>query len=167
VRLRTLLDKLRPLDQKLRYQIDKLLKIATLGQNTACGILSLSFIRFDQTPFDCLYPLLPLHHKHVDVCFIHLQRIPSWNIKRMCKTLLLPPQTVRMVSVREDKVCACCGHYQLALKRERMCVCVYIYIYMHTINSFLTLSLSLSSLSLSVFMCVWRRRWRQSKVCRT
>jgi hypothetical protein len=36
LRIRTLLEKLRPLDQKLRYQIDKLLKIATLGHTAAC-----------------------------------------------------------------------------------------------------------------------------------
>jgi len=36
LRTRTLLEKLRPLDQKLRYQVDKLLKIATLGKAAAC-----------------------------------------------------------------------------------------------------------------------------------
>jgi hypothetical protein len=35
LRTRTLLEKLRPLDQKLRYQVDKLLKIATLGKAAA------------------------------------------------------------------------------------------------------------------------------------
>lgn len=35
VRVRLLLEKMRPLDQRLKYQIDKLLKMATLGENSA------------------------------------------------------------------------------------------------------------------------------------
>jgi hypothetical protein len=38
LRIRILLEKLRPLDQKLRYQIDKLLKMATLGNTAACTL---------------------------------------------------------------------------------------------------------------------------------